>query len=177
MFTRSGALALALACLAPVALHAQNTATGTVPEHATIGAVVTLSNPTALEFGTLLAGQTSTEVPPLFSSAAAHAGSIQVSFSDPINLSVTIDPGGELANQGHTLTTSLTCGAGSSATDANAVSIDCQSQHLGGSLQQAATRSTRTAFLFIGGHTTAGDDAPAGAYSGSITVRVTVTTQ
>jgi hypothetical protein len=163
--------ALALVCLAAGALGAQNTGTGTIPAHATVSAVVTISNPTPLEFGSLLAGQTSPEVQPQFSATSPHAGSIEVQFSDPVTLNVTIDPGGELSNGGKTLTTVLSCGIGTSATDANTVNVACEGQHFNGPV----TRTVNTAFVFVGGHTTAPSDAPAGAYTGTITVRVTVT--
>src|SRR5690349_15238099 len=93
-------LAVGLACAA----GAQANATGSIAAHATVDAVLTLSNPTPLDFGTLLAGQTSTEVPPAFGAGPAHAGSIQVDFTDPITLNVTIDPGNELTGAGKTLT-------------------------------------------------------------------------
>jgi hypothetical protein len=154
------------------ALAAQSSATGTIPAQATIGAVVILSNPSGLDFGTLLAGQTSSDVPPSFSGVAPHAGSIELSFTDPVTLNVTIDPGGELANQGHTLATVLACGLGGSSTDANALIVACQNQHIA----VPATRTTHTVFIFVGGRTTAPGDAPAGVYNGTVTVRVTVTT-
>jgi hypothetical protein len=166
----------ALLVVTPAAVIAQASATGTIPARATIGSTVTLSNPTPLEFGNLLAGQTSQVVPPAFAASSPRAGSIQLDYSDPLTLNVTIDPGGELQRSGVTLTTQLECGLGSSATDASAQPVGCQGQHIS-TLTATRLRSARSVFIFVGGRTTAPGTAPAGEYTGTITVRVSVASQ
>lgn len=140
---------------------AQTTATGTIPARAQVGAVVTLSNPTEIDYGTLLPGGPSATVPPAFSSSIPHAGSIQVDFSNGLlTVNVTIDPGNELTRNGASpaLITNLSCGLGISATDANAQSIGCQGQNFNSS------QTGETRWIFVGGQTSAPAGAPSGIY-------------
>jgi len=169
------ATATLVACMAlgSAALGAQTTATGSISAQAEVGTVVTLSNPTSIDFGSLLAGGSSPNVAPVFSAGIPHAGSIQVDLSGgTFVVNVTIDPGNELTRNGSSppLTTVLACGVGNSATDANAEAIGCEGQNF--SVVQSGER-----WIFVGGQTTAPADAKSGTYRGTVTVRVSATAQ
>jgi hypothetical protein len=141
-----------------------------------VGVTITLSNPTEIDFGTLKPGTPSANVPPSYSATVPHAGSIQLDYSNAgLRLDITIDPGNELSRAGSTptLSTNLSCGLGTSATDAAASQIGCQGQNFNITNAPSGT----TSFIFVGGQTSAPANAPAGEYRGTVTVRVTVTSQ
>ena len=149
-------------------------ATGKIPMRAAVGTTVTVSNPSAADFGFLAAGQPSANVPPSFSATVPHAGSIQVDFSNgSLRLDVTVQPGDELTKRplGPKLSVNLSCAIGVSASDAATSPVGCVGQYFN------STGGVQTAFVFVGGQVTAPANAEAGVYSGSITVKVTVTSQ
>jgi hypothetical protein len=166
--------ALAFSFLGASTLAAQTSATGVIPARARVGAQVSLSNPTELDFGSLLAGQTTSPLPPQYSASVPHAGSIQLDSADPITLNVTIDTGDELRRGNTRLTTVLTCGAGESATATVTTSINCVGQAIT-PLSGATVFAGRTVFIFVGGTTQAPTSASAGDYTGTVTVRVAIT--
>src|SRR5688572_5881475 len=108
------------------------TATGTINALARVAVGVTLSNSTDLDFGTLLPGGTSAVVPPSYSATVPKAGSIQLDYGNgTLTINVTIDAGNELKKPPNTdpsLTATLSCAIGASATDAATDPIACTGQ-------------------------------------------------
>ena len=157
--------------LASVALAAQTPTTVTIMAHAEVGPTLTVSNPTAIDYGALLPGGVSANVPAAFSATIPHAGSIQVNSSNgTLTVDVTIEKGDQLSllGLGQALTTTLSCGLGASATDANTTSIACRGQNLG-------VASNGTVWIFVGGQTSAPPKAKFGVYRGTVTVRLSLT--
>ena len=176
---RSCFLAVMAVVVGSTAANAQTqpfSATGSIDAYARVAVGVTLSNPTDLDFGTLLPGGTSVVVPPAYSATAPKAGSIQLDYGNgTLTINVTIDPGNELKrppNSAPGLTTTLSCAVGSTATDAATEPIACTGQSF-----NISSPTGSTGFIFVGGQTSAPADASAGLYTGTVTVRVSLTSQ
>ena len=152
------------------------TATGSINAYARVAIGVTLSNPTDLDFGTLLPGGTSAVVPPSYSATVPKAGSIQLDYGNgTLTINVTIDPGDELRtppNMDPSLNTTLSCAIGASATDVATTPIPCTGQSF-----TITSQTGSTGFIFVGGQVSAPANAKAGLHSGVVTVRVSLASQ
>lgn len=151
----------------PGALAAQS-ATGTVGAVATVQSAVTfLAATSSLDFGTITPG-TAVNIAP----GATGSGIIGVQYNTPATITV-----GTLSLTGPgsvTLPTTLSCAQASTATSTTPTSFTCGS----GYVTTLAANAASTWYIYLGGTIAAAatSTAPAGDYTGSVTLTATFST-